>query len=219
MHRTDTVDEQPDLHAGACAFDHALHRLATECVVAENIGADVQALGRVRHGGEQGGGGFAAVAVQVNRGGRGRCQSEAFDESFGPVLVVRASSGPVQQLARQFAAAEHEIRGQGDIGHRHHAENPGDGDRRRPTFAFHACGQDVDEHADGNDQRMQGDSRKPGVHQPVLARGSSCRSTAGTRSGRSSAMQAGTKAGGRRAMHPDAGGGGQEGIHALREQA
>jgi len=91
LNRADTVDEQSHLHAGARAVDHALHRLSAERVVAENIGADIQAIDRAGHGGEQGGRGFAAVLVQANRRGCARRQPETLDEVFGPVRAMRTN--------------------------------------------------------------------------------------------------------------------------------
>ena len=59
-------------------------------IVAENIGADVQSSAGARHGGEQRRGGFVAILMQADRGGRARRQAETLDQILGPVLAVRA---------------------------------------------------------------------------------------------------------------------------------
>ena len=78
--------------------------------------------------------------------------ADGFDEVFRPVRAMSTDSGPPQNFARQFTAAEHEIRRQREIGYRNQTQNPRDGDRRRTTLVFRARGQDIDEHTDDDDE-------------------------------------------------------------------
>ena len=165
LHGAHTIDQESHSHAAPHAGHHAQRRLLAERVLTQNISAHIELSSGAVHEVEQGGRAIGAVGVHAHVRRRGARQAEALDEVFGPVLGRGAHARPRRDLARQFSAAEQQVRGQGEIGQRDQTQHPRDRDRRRTAFVLGARGEHVREQAQRDDERVAGDAGKPGVHE------------------------------------------------------
>ena len=162
---TDAVDEEANPHAALDAADQRAVASSPNASSPEDVRADVQPPIARLHDLEQRAfapprrSGACARARAPSRG-KPKLSMRSSAQCFALGQAARHGDDP----ARQLAAAEQQVHRQREIGQRDAAQDPGDGDRRRPPLALRARGEHICEQAQHDGQRVGGDSRKPGIH-------------------------------------------------------